>query len=98
MIRRSIIVISVLIIAACSGTGPQAPEGESNSVNETDLYTDSGSKREDDIVCRRESTIGSNMRKRTCRTRAADQAAREAAQDSLNRNAERTDETRTVSE
>ena len=95
MNRHSAIALGVLIIAACSGTGPNAPE----SVGNADTVADeSGSMKGDDIVCRREATIGSNMRKRTCRTRAADEAAREAAQDSLTRNAERTDETRTVTE
>ncbi len=95
MIRHSAIAIVVLIIAACSGTGPNAPESAGNADTSAG---ESASMQGDDIVCRREATIGSNMRKRTCRTRAADQEAREAAQDSLTRNAERTDETRTVTE
>lgn len=111
MIRLSALSLVMLIVAACSGTGPQAPvpAGDSGttseSVSDSELQAELSSSGEDGLICRREKTIGSRIGNRVCRTpeedqaaREADQAGRAAAQEALERNAIRMDESRIVNE
>ncbi len=104
MIRFSAIVIAMLIISACSSTRQHAPEpaGDSETTNESvsdsDLRAQALSSDEGGLVCRYEKTISSRIGKRICRTKAAEQAAREAGRKALERNAIRMDKDRKVTE
>ncbi len=102
MITKSPIVLVLLALSACSSTGDTSTQTASDPEATTVSVSDSKSKAkalppdEGDLVCRYEKTIGSRIGRRVCRTEAQNVAAREDAQEALERYSKELDPDRVV--
>ena len=111
MLKPGALVALLVITAGCSGTGTKAPAPDASTnmaaVDSEAKAAESGDaanfeiEAEDvvdqEFVCRREKTIGSNIGKRVCRPRGSDSPTRDADQAELKRLQDLTDDTRKVS-
>ncbi len=84
-------IFAALAISACSGTPTAAPEQSAGTETSSESVTLDELRaemyEEEEIVCRFESTVGSRLGKRVCRTKSQREAERIAGQEALERNA-----------
>ena len=93
-------ISSLLLVLLCACAGAGAERGKTKASREVRQAVDEdgavvatekavANASKEDVVCRREYTIGSHIPKRVCRTVGEIEKAAEQTQDSMNRNINR---------
>jgi hypothetical protein len=63
-------IIMVLMISGCTSTADNSAAKQSNDTNKTTVAKDEKSKPKQDLICKTEKKLGSNMKTKVCRPKS----------------------------